>query len=248
MSPNEILLVAIMVATFVLIIWNRIPKELVALGVLLSLAVTHLVTVEQALSGFSSSVVITLLGLFGITGALEETGVIHWIAERLNRLGGGSEAKLITLFMATGATLSLIMNNIAAGAVLLPAAVRVARISNVRVSKLLIPLAFGTLVGGMSTYLTTANIVMSQLLQNHNLAHLGMLDFLPTGGVIALCGLVYMLLIGRRLLPDLEPITRSFMPTDLHQTYHLDERMWELRVLPEFIADAAVENFLVHQQ
>ncbi|NJL96121.1 MAG: hypothetical protein HC915_21525, partial [Anaerolineae bacterium] len=117
------------------------------------------------------------------------------------------------LFMGAGALLSLVMNNVAAGAVLLPAAVRVAQISEVRASKLLIPLSFGTLVGGMATYLTTANIVMSQLLIERQLDGLGMLDFIPTGGVIVLLSLAYMLLIGRRLLPERESLSRAACPT-----------------------------------
>jgi di/tricarboxylate transporter len=233
LSSHESVLVAVIGAAFFLIVTGRIPIELTALLALLALAFSGLVTSEQALSGFSSSVVITLIGLFVITKALEETGVIWRIAEKLNSVGKGSEVGLITLFMATGAGLSLIMNNVAAGAVLLPAAVRVARISGVRASKLLLPVSFGTLVGGMTTYLTTANIVMSTLLHERGLEGLGMLDFIPTGGLIVLAGLVYMALIGRRLLPDRESITTTVIPTDLQQTYHLDERMWEVRVLPQ---------------
>lgn len=232
MIPGEIALIAIIFATFLLIVSNRFPVELIALLVLLVLNFSGLVTPAEALSGFSSPVVITLIGLFVITKALEDTGVIHWIAARLNSVGGGAEVRLITLFMAAGATMSLVMNNVAAGAVLLPAAIRVAQISHVRVSKLLIPMSFGTLVGGMATYLTTANIVMSGLLQDQGLAGLGMVDFIPTGGLIVLAGLGYMLLIGRRLLPERESITRTVIQTNLQQTYQLDERMWEVRVLP----------------
>lgn len=232
-TPNETLLIIIILATFILIFSGRIATELVALLVLLTLGFTGLVSTQQALSGFSSSVVITLLGLFVITKTLEEVGIIQWIAEKLNAVGKGSEVKLISLFMATGAGLSLVMNNVAAGAVLLPAAVRVAQISNVRASKLLIPMSFGTLVGGMATYLTTANIVMSELLLSHDLAGLGMLDFIPTGGLIVLASLLYMLLIGRRLLPDRDSLTMLAIQTDLQETYQLDERMWEFRVLSD---------------
>lgn len=233
LSPTEVALIVIIVVTFLVILSNRLPVELVALIVLLVLGFSGIVTPEQALSGFSSSVVIVLIGLFVITRALEETGVIQAIAQRLNHLGKGSEVRLIVLFMGAGATLSLVMNNVAAGAVLLPAAVRVAQFSNVRVSKLLIPMSFGTLVGGMATYLTTANIVMSELLRERGMQDLGMLDFIPTGGLIVVAGLVYMILIGRRLLPDRESITRAALQPNLEQTYQLEERMWEVRVLPD---------------
>lgn len=230
LSPTELSLMVLTVILFAVILTDRLPIEIVALTLLLVLTFTELVPADEALSGFSSSVVITLLGLFVITRALEETGVIHRIADRLNRMGAGSEVRLITIFMIAGATLSLIMNNVAAGAVLLPAALRVAHISGVRPSKLLMPLSFGTLVGGMTTYLTTANILMSTLLQENGLQGLTMLDFIPTGGIITIAGVLYMTLIGRHLLPDHGSLTQRVLP-DLSETYQLQERTWEVQVL-----------------
>ena len=229
-TATQILLLLITGAAFLLILSSRIHSELVALLLLLVLGISGLVPANQVLSGFSSSVVITLIGLFVITQALENTGVVQLIAQQLNRIGAGSEVRLITLFMATGAVMSLIMNNVAAGAVLLPAAVQVARASKVRVSKLLIPLSFGTLVGGMATYFTTANIVMSGLLEERNLRPLDMMDFVPTGGLIILAGIGYMLVIGRKLLPDRESISRAMLEQNLQETYQLEERMWEVRI------------------
>jgi di/tricarboxylate transporter len=138
--------------------------------------------------------------------------------------------------MAAGALLSIVMSTIAAGAVLLPAAVYVARESNVRPSKLLIPLAFGALVGGMATFFTTANIIISGILQDKGYDGLGMMDFLPTGGLIIITTLIYMALAGRRLLPERETLTGSVNPTALskalRETYQLDDRLWEVRVPP----------------
>ena len=85
----------------------------------------------------------------------------------------------------------------------------------------------------MATYLTTANILMSELLLNEGLGGLGMLDFVPMGGMIVLAGLIYMLLIGRRLLPERPSLTETFNRPDLHDTYQLAEQLWQVRVLPE---------------
>lgn len=232
LSPDQILLLIITGVTFVLIVLNRLPIEIVALMLLIVLGFTGLVPADRVLDGFSSSVVITLLGLFIITKALEETGVIQMIAQRLNRIGNGSETRLISVFMLAGAGMSLVMNNVAAGAVLLPAVVRVGQISKVRISKLLIPMSFGTLLGGMATYLTTANIVMSTLLIDSGMRGLNMLDFIPTGGLIVIAGTIYMLLIGRHLVPVRESITETTFPTNLQDTYRLEERTWEVRVRP----------------
>jgi di/tricarboxylate transporter len=95
------------------------------------------------------------------------------------------------------------------------------------------PMSFGTLVGGMATYLTTANILMSELLITRGIEGLGMLDFVPVGGLIVLAGLLYMLLIGRRLLPERASLTETFNHTNLKDTYQLRERLWQVRVLPD---------------
>ena len=93
------------------------------------------------------------------------------------------------------------MNNVAAAAVLLPAVLQVSRDGGVAASKLMIPLAFGVTVGGMATYFTTANILMSELLIAQGIAGLGMMDFMPVGGLIVAAGLLYMLLFGRACCP-----------------------------------------------
>ncbi len=231
LTPPEILVIATIILLFVLIFATRLKTELIALIVLLVLTISGLVTPDDALSGFSSTVVITLLGLFVITDALEKTGVVQWVADRLHSIGRGSQLRTMALFMGTGAALSLIMNNVAAGAVLLPAAVNVARTSDMPVSKLLLPMSFGTLVGGMATYLTTANILMSELLITRGYAGLSMLDFIPTGSVIVVAAVLYMVLIGQRLLPERSSLTQSFNHPDLKETYHLTDRLWHLRVL-----------------
>ena len=230
-SP-ELTVIGIIAVLLALIAFTRLRIDIIALLVLLMVALTRLVAPSDALSGFSSSVVITIIGLLVITRALEQTGVMQWIARQLQTYGRGSEAKLIALVMSAGAAVSLFMNNVAAGAVLLPAVLQVSRDSGVAASKLMIPLAFGVTVGGMATYFTTANILMSEVLIAQGIAGLGMLDFVPVGGMIVAAGLLYMLLFGRRLLPDRASLTQSFHQVDLHDTYELAEQMWQVRVTP----------------
>lgn len=231
LSSAELYLLLVIAAALALILASRLPPDLVALLVLLALGLGGLVTPEQALAGFSRPAVVTIVGLFVITAALERTGVVQWISDRLSALSGRSEQRMALVFMLAGALLSLVMNNIAAGAVLLPAAVRIARSSNVSPSRVLIPLAYGTLVGGMATLFTTANIIMSTTLQNAGLRPLTLLDFLPSGGAMVLTGTLFMILAGRHLLPRRESLTRIVgQPTDLRATYQLDERLWEVKV------------------
>ena len=236
LSSQELILIAIIVATLLVIVFDLLRADLVAILVMVILPLTGIITAQEAFSGFSRSVVITIIGLFIITQALEDTGVVAWLAERLREVGSGSERRLILLFMGTGAIFSLVMNNVAAGAVLLPAAVQVGRESNVPPSKLLMPLAFGTLVGGMATYFTTANIILSSILRDQGQPPLSMADFLPTGGLIALVGLLFMLLVGRHLLPSRESVGQSASPylmsRGLTEAYQIHEQLWEVHVTP----------------
>lgn len=232
-SSSEIILIIVTALALILIISNRLRADLIALIVLLALGISNVLAPNQALAGFSNNAVITIVGLFVITAALEKTGVVLWLADRLARLGGNSEIRIIATFMGAGALLSLVMNNIAAGAVLLPAAVNVARRANVRTSKVLIPLAYGTLFGGMATLFTTANIILSGNLEAQGQPGLTILDFLPTGGLIALAGFATMLLLGRKLLADHESVGRAALRRpDLSKTYQLAERLWEVQVGP----------------
>jgi di/tricarboxylate transporter len=237
LSSQEWILIGVIAVALVIIVFDLLRADLTAILVLAALPLTGLVTVQEAFSGFSRSVVITIIGLFIITQALDDSGVVAWIADRVRRVGAGSEPRLILLFMALGAALSLIMNNVAAGAVLLPAAVQVGRESDVAPSKLLIPLSFGTLVGGMATYFTTANIILSSILRDQGQAALGMTDFLPTGGVIVAASLAFMALVGRRMLPRRESAVQSASPyllsRRLTEMYQIHEQLWEVRVLPE---------------
>jgi di/tricarboxylate transporter len=232
-TGSQLAVLVIIVITVGALLVNRLPPDLVALIALLSLGLSGLVPVEQALAGFSRPAVITIIGLFIISASLERTGVVQWLAEQLARLSGTTERRMVAVFMAAGALLSLIMNNIAAGAVLLPAAIVVAHGARVPPSKLLLPLGFSTLLGGMATLFTTANIIISGYLQAQGQRPLAPLDFLPIGGLTVLLGIGYMLLIGRRLLPARDSLLRTALAQpNLLDTYQLAQRLWEVRVLP----------------
>lgn len=235
LSSQEIILLAIIVAVAVMILSNRLRADVVAIISLLALTFTGVISSEEAFSGFSRSLIFTIIGLFIISQGLEDTGVVLWMAKRLQRAGGGSETRLIALFMGVGAAFALVMNNIAAGAVLLPVAVRVARESKVRPSKLLIPLSFGTLVGGMGKHFTTANIIISTILVDQGQQGLGMFHFLPTGALITVVSMLFMMFIGKNLLPSRNSVgqTTGVSASALYETYQLKDRLWEVKVLPE---------------
>ena len=189
-----------------------------------------------AIAGFSQPVIITLIGLFILTQALTANGMMQWMSQQMMRLGGGTEGRLIFLFAGSAALLSLLMNNVAVGALLLPGAMQVSRRTRLPPSKLLIPIAFGTALGGMATYFTTANIILSNLLINASPPQAGLdfRSFFPVGGLIALVGILYLAILGRHLLPSRQPGPEQMLArrssAELERLYALGERLWLGRV------------------
>jgi len=243
------LLVLIIVIPLGFVITNRLRMDVAALLMALLLGALQFAGLAmlgpantpkdavKVLAGFSQPVVVTLLALFILTQGLEKSGVTRWIARQLLFLGSNKEGRLIALFAGTTAFLSLFMNNLAAAALVLPSAMEVSRRTGIRPSKLLIPVSFGSLLGGSATYFTTANIIMSDLLTIAQPPQppLNVLAFTPTGGLIAVAGILYLWLLGSRLLPNHMPSAEQSLVrrtgSELENLYQLGERLWEARIL-----------------
>jgi di/tricarboxylate transporter len=251
MTLPQIFLIVVVALPLVLVSLDRLRIDVAALGIAAVLGVAQYLGMGilgaahtsgdavKAISGLSQPVVLTLLSLFLITRGLDKSGMTRWIARYLLKIGGHSERHLIALFATTTALLSLVINNLAAGVLVLPSAMEVARRTGIKPSKLLIPVAYGSLLGGVATYFTTANIIVSNLLTTANPPQLPLhiLAFTPTGGLMAIVGIIFLALFGRRWLPDHDPEPEQMMArltgSDLEDYYQLGERLWEMRVLPE---------------
>lgn len=234
MSLEIALVLGLVAVTGLLLISERLRPDLVALLLLVTLGVSGLVAPQDLFSGFSRSAVITIIALFIITDALERTGATRLLGRWLQRVAGGGQARTVLVVMVTSAVLSLFMNTIAAAAVLLPAVIGVGRQGGLRASKLLIPLSFGALLGGMATLFTTANILVSNALAEQGYRPYGVLDFLPVGLPMALAGITFMALIGRRLLPErvLEGQESLRPQVDLSEAYRMREVVRAVYVMP----------------
>ncbi|MBI5565016.1 MAG: SLC13 family permease [Chloroflexi bacterium] len=234
MTFSGIVLLILLVVAGVLFVTERLRADLVALLLLVTLGAIGILTPQETLSGFSRSAVITIGAIYILTAGLARTGATRVLGARLMRLGGRGEVRLITVLMLAGAALSLFMNNIAAAAVLLPATIGIARERKISPSKLLMPLAFGTLLGGMATLLTTSNILVSAAMRDAGYAPFSLLDFAPIGLPLIVIGWLYMILIGRRGLPRRAPAdwTRlmSMSHAQLPEVYGLSERWVRARV------------------
>lgn len=235
MSNDLLITCFILAGALILFLSNRLPADLVALLVVVALGLTGVLTTQEAFSGFSRAAVITIIAIFVLTEALQRTGVTEQVGNILSRVGGRSELHLIVSVMIAGAFLSLFMNNIAAAAVLLPAATGAAKKAGVRSSKILIPLAFSTILGGMATLFTTSNIVLNSLLRDHDYEGFRLTDFAPVGLPLVFFGILYVAFVGRRSLPGDSPIERTTAPdasrrADLVEAYKLGEKLFRARI------------------
>ena len=207
MSPMNFTLVLIAIAA-VLLLRNVWRADIVAVLLMLALGLSGILTPQEAFSGFSRSAVIIMLSAFVLAEGLRRSGMTERIGQFIIRLFGKGEKRLVFGVMTASAILSLFMNNIAAASLLFPSLSGVARRSKVSPSRLLMPLAFGTILGGMATMLTTVNIVVSGLLRDAQLPGFTLVQFLPIGIPLALAGTLYMVFWGRRLLPAQSPAER----------------------------------------
>jgi di/tricarboxylate transporter len=228
LSPIS-LLTLILVVAFALMLTNRVRADVVAVCIALALGLFGVVKPDQVFAGFSRSAVITIIGIFILAQGLQRAGVTRAIGKIITRLSKGSERGMILIVMACGAFLSLFMNNIAAAAVALPATVDAVKRRNVSPSKTMMPLAFATSLGGMATLLTTGNIVVGAALQEAGFRGYGLLDFIPVGVSIVFVGVLFMLTIGRKLLPNRATLLSEGADA-LQKSYELNERLNRARV------------------
>ena len=203
MTPAIGLLLALLAAALVLFSREKVPADVVALGVLLALVLTRLVPASEAFAGFGSDTVIMILGLLILTAALMKTGVVDIAGRWILRRTGRKPDRLLLIVMVASAGLGALMSNTASTAFFIPVVIGLARRSNISASRLLLPLAFASILTSSVTLVSTStNIVVSGLMTQHGLEPMGMFEMAPVGIPIAIVGILYMLVIGRRLLPQ----------------------------------------------
>ena len=165
MTPEIAIVLGVLIVSLILFISEVIRMDLVALLVLGALAIFGVVNTEQAFAGFSNSAVITVWAMFILSEGLTRTGIADIIGRQVMRFGGTRETPIIIVIMITGAVLSAFMNNIGVAALMLPVVVEVARRTRIPASRLLMPLAYSTLLGGLMTLIgTPPNLLISEAL------------------------------------------------------------------------------------
>lgn len=227
MTFDGVLVLVVMAVAVVLFVSDRLRSDVVAMLVLAVLLVAGVVSPTEAFAGFAHPATVTVAAMFVLSAGLERTGAVAHLGVVLARIGRRSFLLALLAMMVGVGFVSAFINNTAAVAILLPTVLALARELGVSPSKLLIPLSFSSMLGGICTLIgTSTNILVSSLMAGHGLAPLGMFELAPLGLAFAVAGLAYMALVGHRLLPD------HGAASDLAEEFGVAGYLTEAEVLP----------------
>ena len=180
---------------------GKVRSDLVALCALVALLLTGTLTPQEAISGFSNQVVIMMVGLFVVGGAIVQTGLAKKASGKLMMLAGDNEIGLFLLLMVVTAVIGAFVSNTGTVALMMPIVVSLAQKAKIRASRLLMPLAFASSMGGMLTLIgTPPNLVIQEALTESGHQPLGFFSFLPVGLVCIVVGIVVLLPLSKRFL------------------------------------------------
>jgi di/tricarboxylate transporter len=221
------LLLGIVVVTVIFFAADWVSSDVVALGMLLTLLLTGLLVPKQAFAGFGSDTVLMTLGLLILTSALTKTGGVQLVGQAIHRHVKGGENSLVLVLMITVAAMSSIVSNTATTAFFVPVVVGLAAKGRFQASRLLMPIAFASILSSSVLLISTStNLVVSGLMSGAGLAPLGMFELTKVGLPIAVVGVLYMQFIGRRMIPD------RGTPEELVERFGMRSYLTEVIILP----------------
>lgn len=226
MSPIFLTLVLLGVA-IALFATEKLPVDVVGILLVIALVMTQVLTVQEGVAGFGNDIIITIGGLFILVGGLIKTGIVDLIGRRLYKVAGGNEFVLTALIMTAAAASASVLKNTTTTAMFLPVIIGLAAKAKIAPSKLLMPLAFGAILGGSCTLIgTSTNLAVSGAITRYGQEPFSMFELTSVGIIVFGVGMIYMLFIGRPMLPNRgggESLTES---------YSIREYISELVVLP----------------
>ncbi|EKD35712.1 MAG: hypothetical protein ACD_75C01810G0002 [uncultured bacterium] len=220
-------MLGLLILSIVLFAMEKISIDIITLMLLIALVVTGILKPEEAFAGFSNEIIIILASIFILSGALQRSGIIDAMGARLHKVAGGSQNSLLLAIMTIAGGVSSFMNNTTTTAIFLPPVIGMARKSKISVSKLLMPLAFASIMGGTCTLIgTSTNVAVSGYIAKSGMEPLSLFEVTPVGLVIVVVGITYMMLVGKRLLPNYKE------EESLTEEYAIREYLSEIIVMP----------------
>ena len=218
---------------------GRIRSDIVALCALVALIVLGILTPEEALTGFSNSVVIMMVGLFVVGGAIFQTGLAKMISSRLMKFAGNSETRLFFLVMAVTSLMGAFVSNTGTVAIMIPIVVSMAMSVKMNPGRLLMPLAFASSMSGMMTLIgTPPNLVINAELVKNGFEGLGFFTFLPVGLICAVVGALLLLPLSRKYLSKQGPLSGASASSGkslktLVKEYGIANSLHRVQVVPD---------------
>jgi di/tricarboxylate transporter len=224
-----VLTLLFLVVVFFAMEW--LPVDVITLGLVVALVISGVLTPGEAFSGFANDMVIVLASVFVLSGAMVKSGLLDGLGRFIHRFGGATERRGAGALLTLSATTSAFLSNTVATAVLMPAVLRVAREAKISPSRLLMPVAYASIMGGACTLIgTSTNIAGSAMAARLGLAPFSMFEFAGIGVVMAIAGVLWLVLFGGRLIPDRAP-------ADLTEDYGTQQYLSALVVPPGSRAD-----------
>lgn len=225
MTLPIILLLIILIIALVMFSFEWVPPDVTALGIMIALAILGLVPLDRVFSGFGSDTVMLLLGLLIMTAALMRNGVVEIVGRKMLQVTSQHPGSLLLITMLAVAVLSAFINNTAAAAFFLPVILGLSQRAKISPSKLLMPMAFAAILSSSVTLVSTStNIVVSGLMVQFDLDPIGMFELTPVGLPVLITGILYMVFIGKRLIPD------RATPQTMTESFNLRPYLAELRI------------------
>ena len=209
-GTHALLVMAVAAGAMALFVTERLRADVVALCVLAALLLLRLIQPSHALFGFANTATATVACMFVLSAGLVRTGLVDYMARRIDRVAGGGEVSLLLTLCITVAILSAIVVNTATVAIFIPVAIALARSRKLRSSRVLMPISFASQFGGVCTLVgTSTNILVNSIAISAGLAGFGMFEFARLGVVMVAVGILYIILIGRHMLPRRDGETQT---------------------------------------
>ena len=218
-SPwNIVVVLGLLVLAIALFASELLPVDIVTLLLLLVLIGTGILSSKEAFAGLSGEIIIILASIFVLCGALQETGVVDAAGAQLVKIAGQSETRLLIVLMIVAAAMSAFINNTTVVAMLVGPVVGLARRAKISPSRILLPLAYASILGGTCTLIgTSTNVAVSGYVERVNLQPIGLFEITPIGLILVAVGIAYVLLVGRFFLP--KTVEPSLVEGDAVRSY-----------------------------
>ncbi len=227
-TPDMLITIAITVAAIALFVWDRLPIEVVGLIVMVALMLTGVVTPAEGVSGFASEAILTIAAMFVLSAALVRTGGVDVLGRWISKLSGDSGFRLLLVSLAVVVPASAFVNNTPVVVVMVPVLLGLAHARDIPASRLLMPVSFASQMGGTLTLIgTSTNLLVAGLVLDLGLPRIRLFDVTAPALVLTVIGLVYLLTLGRRLVPDRDG------EHDMDARYELGEYLSGLEVGPD---------------